>query len=450
MDEVSCYATAMEALSDLRSALPDTPLNWSVGGELDSPRPPGHVKEVSRRQAMCLEQLVARMRPGHVLLLAVDHGSAAIAHHLVAWALARQRDRQGPPPAWIRGWTVDFTAPPQQIISTATDDAATHAASRCVVVERPDLSPGSTGTIDGMKLRTALARWVNTFPNDVLVVIVGPESFAYQDPYPGWTKAHVPAACSDAAESLDGLPDFNPPASPSADAMGKAQQAAVTGDDCFAALYRLFAEDVAGRPHSDVFLPFDILSRIERATLRGWLRSLLPDSARSPCIPHALRSTRADALVAVRLYVCLHRLEQSGSRATFSERDVGRWFCFLRSIGHELLAVVASRLDRENLAGVNLMHAPPLAHACMIGADLSDSDLYRIDLSNADLRDTGFARADLSRSHLKGADLRGATLAGADLSYSSLELADLRGVNLQGADLYRCYDDDCLRDGSPN
>jgi hypothetical protein len=63
-------------------------------------------------------------------------------------------------------------------------------------------------------------------------------------------------------------------------------------------------------------------------------------------------------------------------------------------------------------------------------ADLSHTDLRRINLRDADLRD-----ADLSHANLSYADLRSAHLNNANLSHADLINADLSHVNLHNADL---------------
>jgi uncharacterized protein YjbI with pentapeptide repeats len=87
-------------------------------------------------------------------------------------------------------------------------------------------------------------------------------------------------------------------------------------------------------------------------------------------------------------------------------------------------------------------------------ADLSDSDLILLDLSNSclesvnfsdyagtpsyrsDLRHTILDNSDLSGSNLKNANLRSASLVNVDLrGFASLQNSDLRGANLTGASI---------------
>ena len=73
-------------------------------------------------------------------------------------------------------------------------------------------------------------------------------------------------------------------------------------------------------------------------------------------------------------------------------------------------------------------------------ADLSESNLARIDLPGTNLSMANLQSADLSEANLSGASLQWASLAGANLlgallSKANLKRADLVGTNLQGADL---------------
>jgi uncharacterized protein YjbI with pentapeptide repeats len=87
-------------------------------------------------------------------------------------------------------------------------------------------------------------------------------------------------------------------------------------------------------------------------------------------------------------------------------------------------------------------------------AYLAFADLYRADLTGANLHHTllygaVLARADLSGANLSGANLNGANfysaklngtdLTGADLSGANLDRADLIGANLIGADFYAAW-----------
>ena len=65
------------------------------------------------------------------------------------------------------------------------------------------------------------------------------------------------------------------------------------------------------------------------------------------------------------------------------------------------------------------------------------ADLFRADLSGANLSGANLFRADLSGADLSGANLFRADLSGADLSGANLSGADLSGANLSGANLFR-------------
>ena len=77
-----------------------------------------------------------------------------------------------------------------------------------------------------------------------------------------------------------------------------------------------------------------------------------------------------------------------------------------------------------------LENKPGGIQANLYKADLSGADLSRANLSEADLYG-----ANLSRANLSEADLYGANLSGADLSGANLSGADLFGANLSEADL---------------
>ena len=78
-------------------------------------------------------------------------------------------------------------------------------------------------------------------------------------------------------------------------------------------------------------------------------------------------------------------------------------------------------------------------------ADLSEANLCKAglreaDLSGADLREANLCKADLRGANLSGANLRGADLRGADLRWTNLHEVDLRGADLRGADLdFSCF-----------
>ena len=76
-----------------------------------------------------------------------------------------------------------------------------------------------------------------------------------------------------------------------------------------------------------------------------------------------------------------------------------------------------------------------LFRADLSGADLSWADLSGADLSWADLSGANLFGADLSRADLSWADLSWANLSGADLSRANLSRANLFGADLSRADL---------------
>ena len=80
--------------------------------------------------------------------------------------------------------------------------------------------------------------------------------------------------------------------------------------------------------------------------------------------------------------------------------------------------------------GYNIRPFSDLFKADLSGADLSGVNLRGADLSCANLRD-----ANLSCANLLDADLRCANLIGANLSSANLRGADLRGASLSGVNL---------------
>ena len=89
---------------------------------------------------------------------------------------------------------------------------------------------------------------------------------------------------------------------------------------------------------------------------------------------------------------------------------------------------------RANLSGVNLTDAN-LYCVNLRRADLSDADLSGADLRRANLTDANLTGADLRRANLTGAYLFYANLTGADLTRANLTGADLTRANLSDADL---------------
>lgn len=92
---------------------------------------------------------------------------------------------------------------------------------------------------------------------------------------------------------------------------------------------------------------------------------------------------------------------------------------------------------------------PNLAHAILIGADVSDAKLHGVNLKQADLSGAKLARArlelaDLGNANLAGAKLPGAklrrtNLRGARLNGAYLTYAEFDGANVMGADFSSCW-----------
>lgn len=93
------------------------------------------------------------------------------------------------------------------------------------------------------------------------------------------------------------------------------------------------------------------------------------------------------------------------------------------------LDLYKANLSGANLRGVHLSEAN-LREANLTGADLREANLYMAKLSGANL-----SAAKLSEADLVGADLFTANLSGADLSMANLNGANLNGANLIKANL---------------
>lgn len=77
-------------------------------------------------------------------------------------------------------------------------------------------------------------------------------------------------------------------------------------------------------------------------------------------------------------------------------------------------------------------------------SDLKDADLDKADLAKADLREADLRGAKLSRAYcgaasFRGANLKGAELRGTKLSFAHLKWSNLTGVDLRNAILIRTY-----------
>jgi len=94
-----------------------------------------------------------------------------------------------------------------------------------------------------------------------------------------------------------------------------------------------------------------------------------------------------------------------------------------------------ANLSNTDLRDVDLSNAD-LRRADLRGADLRDADLSNADLRRADLSNADLSNADLRSSDLRGADLRCANLRSAALSRADLRGADLRWVNLRNAGFF--------------
>ena len=131
----------------------------------------------------------------------------------------------------------------------------------------------------------------------------------------------------------------------------------------------------------------------------------------------------------------MHR--QSGARADFSLKNIsGSYLPGVNLCMAKLAGTVAhhSELSRCNLSNADLF-----------AIDLRFSNLVDADFSNADLRGARLRGADLGRANLAGADLRQGVLIDYlhdkfipnDLQYCNFHSANLRDANLRNANLYK-------------
>lgn len=93
-----------------------------------------------------------------------------------------------------------------------------------------------------------------------------------------------------------------------------------------------------------------------------------------------------------------------------------------------------ANLFRANLEGANLKECD-LRHVDLRDANLSDANLQRADIRNGNLLRANLRRANLQRVKLAGANLEEADLTNADLAGADLTGANLKGVELEGANL---------------
>lgn len=418
-------------------------VTWSIAGELDSPIAPGQLEVVRARMPEDLGSALRRhCEKGNLIVIGANRQHPSLVDTIVS----HLPDEVGESDKRIK-WASssgEFTASLRDLIDRLKDPVLAKTVPQWIILERPDLAFDGGAQIDGLACRTMLHQLSKFSSDHIVIVTVSPDAFMFHDPYPGWIRIEARSDIRDCSASSEPLPS-SAAADWADDPLIEAVVSALeAGDDVMLPLFLALSQNRAGRDLSELGIDEKTLRSIGAERIRAQLRSLISSPMLPENVPSRLANPQTLALVTARLYIALFSLEREGPRSTFVDLDVGRWFCLLRSASYETLAAVASRLGREDLSGVNLMHAPPLAFGCLAGANLEDADLYRVDFSYMDLSDANLRGADLSRSHLKGADLRGSDLTDADLSYTSLELSDLRGAKLDGADRFRSFDDDAL------
>ncbi len=102
------------------------------------------------------------------------------------------------------------------------------------------------------------------------------------------------------------------------------------------------------------------------------------------------------------------------------------------------------KILREGMRAWNEWRAEnPEVRVDLADADLRDTDLRGANLTDADLRGANFTDADLTDANLTVADLRGAEPMGADLRGAELKDASLKDASLAGAVIWSTVFDFC-------
>lgn len=107
-------------------------------------------------------------------------------------------------------------------------------------------------------------------------------------------------------------------------------------------------------------------------------------------------------------------------------------FIFVR-VGALLLIIATFLLVARYFILQSLSCVPVCISVNLIGRDMRNVDLSKVNFTEANLRSSNFTGANLRWSDLSGARLSGAVLAKVDLRGAKLIGADLRGVDLRGA-----------------
>ncbi|MGC9505905.1 pentapeptide repeat-containing protein [Baaleninema sp.] len=134
--------------------------------------------------------------------------------------------------------------------------------------------------------------------------------------------------------------------------------------------------------------------------------------------------------------------ERDFGAIVLSEANLSRIDLRDANLSHAILSI--ANLSGANLGGANLSYAKMnvtrlsganLVRANLRGTILNVANMIRANLSHADLKEAALIRAEMIRANLSQADLTGANLNAADLRESTLRQTDLSGANLNESDL---------------
>nr|CAI47644.1 putative apramycin biosynthesis protein [Streptoalloteichus hindustanus] len=397
---------------------------WGWAGELDGQPPDETLAEVAARApASPAELLTTRLPPGGLLVVTARHGrrrpDAGLLTRLTASGLTTEILR-------LAGAEMGST---DAFASTVDNDPHPDV----LVLDAPDLAAWGGRGVDGLVLRNLLERLRSRLPNTRLAIYVSDACFVVRHALPGTLLLTLPRQDED-----------DPATGPLADRAEEVAAALGTGD---ARAVVEACDALARRPEFDPMSPARrLLDAV--AGHPDALREIVPEllARHWPAAPTT--SPLEDGGVSPRATALLYRLlsltEPDGPRSTLRRVDVGRWLCALRADTYETLSAVTTVLRHEDLAGTNLSYAPSLEHCDLTGADLTEVDGYRVNVSDGVLDNALMARSCFARGHLKRASLRGADLRDADLEYASFQQADLTGADLAGADLHRALLDQAV------
>lgn len=436
---------------------------WLKAGELDSPLPPGKLAEVTSRSVTSAKILLQNELTNGGCMVIMDDGINRL-DTLLPW-LVEQYRHGGRFPLLVHGvalpWHEQFETSLEEYTRWLTGSTVrAHRSSSCaLLMVRPDRALNNQEPVDGLELRQALGQWQQRYPNDWLIILLPDTSLLARHPLPG--SLILKPVLTTTFDTPDRIAYWLP--APLRGSVARAGHFRAFVAETLKAgrtptlSLALACYDLFGAPGSEILRPGNSCledlfeqSKTARPVLEQLLRDIIGQRWQSRSdfrlqleARAGLRTNpaRLDARIGARLYGLLRDLSSHGKRETFVNVDLGRWLCFLRAQSYEMAASVLACMEREQLAGVNLVHAPPMEFANLRQANLEAADLYHLNLADADLREACLVGADLSRAHLKRTDLRGADLRQADLSYCCLEQANLSGARVNGANLHRANTD---------